>query len=76
VKVGRLAAERRSTNNGATQTLQKGNKHMSTAQNKVSPEQNQEVLRRVIEEGFNKGNYDALDALFVTLRISLPPLNP
>jgi predicted ester cyclase len=64
VKVGRLAAERRSTNNGATQTLQKGNKHMSTAQNKVSPEQNQEVLRRVIEEGFNKGNYDALDALF------------
>ena len=26
--------------------------------------QNQEVLRSVIEEGFNKGNYDALDALF------------
>jgi steroid delta-isomerase-like uncharacterized protein len=25
---------------------------------------NQEVLRRVIDEGFNKGNYDALDALF------------
>jgi predicted ester cyclase len=26
--------------------------------------QNQEVLRRVIEEGFNKGNYAALDPLF------------
>lgn len=25
---------------------------------------NQEVLRSVIEEGFNSGNYDALDALF------------
>ena len=25
---------------------------------------NQEILRRVIEEGFNKGNYDALDPLF------------
>jgi predicted ester cyclase len=25
---------------------------------------NQEVLHRVIDEGFNKGNYDALDALF------------
>lgn len=30
----------------------------------MSAEQNQEVLRRVIDEGFNKGNYDALDALF------------
>jgi predicted ester cyclase len=30
----------------------------------MSTEQNQEVLRRVIEEGFNKGNYDALDVLF------------
>ena len=30
----------------------------------VSPERNVEVLRLVIEEGFNKGNYDALDALF------------
>jgi predicted ester cyclase len=30
----------------------------------MSAEQNQEVLRRVIEEGFNKGNYDALDPLF------------
>jgi steroid delta-isomerase-like uncharacterized protein len=30
----------------------------------MSTQQNQEVLRRVIEEGFNKGNYDALDALF------------
>ncbi len=39
---------------------------MSTGQNNVSPEQNQEVLRRVIEEGFNKGNYDALDTLFAT----------
>lgn len=29
-----------------------------------SPEHNQDVLCRVIEEGFNKGNYDALDALF------------
>jgi predicted ester cyclase len=26
--------------------------------------QNQEVLRCVIEEGFNKGNYEALDPLF------------
>jgi predicted ester cyclase len=25
---------------------------------------NQDVIRQVIEEGFNKGNYDALDALF------------
>lgn len=32
--------------------------------NNGSPEQNQEVLRRVIEEGFNKGNYAALDSLF------------
>jgi steroid delta-isomerase-like uncharacterized protein len=30
----------------------------------MSSEQNQEVLRRVIEEGFNKGNYAALDSLF------------
>ena len=30
----------------------------------MSTQQNQEVLRRVIEEGFNKGNYDALDPLF------------
>ena len=29
-----------------------------------TPEANTEVLRRVIEEGFNKGNLDALDALF------------
>ena len=32
----------------------------------MSTEQNQEVLRRVIEEGFNKGNYDALDSLFAS----------
>jgi predicted ester cyclase len=30
----------------------------------MSTERNQEVLRLVIEEGFNKGNYDALDPLF------------
>lgn len=30
----------------------------------MSSEHNQEVLRRVIEEGFNRGNYPALDALF------------
>lgn len=30
----------------------------------MSIEQNREVLRQVIEEGFNKGNYNALDALF------------
>lgn len=30
----------------------------------MSANHNQEVLRSVIEEGFNKGNYDALDALF------------
>src|SRR5689334_15484777 len=30
----------------------------------MSSEDNQEVLRRVIEEGFNKGNYAALDSLF------------
>jgi predicted ester cyclase len=29
-----------------------------------SPEQHMQVLRSVIEEGFNKGNYAALDALF------------
>ena len=37
---------------------------MSTTANNGSPEHNQEVLRLVIEEGFNKGNYTALDALF------------
>ena len=30
----------------------------------MSASQNQEVLRLVIEEGFNKGNYAALDELF------------
>jgi predicted ester cyclase len=30
----------------------------------MSAEENREVLRRVIEEGFNKGNYAALDVLF------------
>lgn len=30
----------------------------------MSAEQNQAVLRRVIDEGFNNGNYDALDALY------------
>ena len=30
----------------------------------MSYEQNKAILRRVIEEGFNKGNYAALDALF------------
>ncbi len=39
---------------------------MPTEENNVSPEQNQEALRRVIEEGFNKGNYAALDPLFAT----------
>lgn len=39
---------------------------MSTEENNGSPEQNQDVLRRVIEEGFNKGNYPAPDSLFAT----------
>jgi hypothetical protein len=26
--------------------------------------ENQETIRQVIEEGFNRGNYDALDALY------------
>lgn len=30
----------------------------------MSVAHNQEVLRRLIEEGFNKGNYQALDSLF------------
>ena len=30
----------------------------------MSTEQNQGVLQSVIEEGFNKGNYEALDSLF------------
>ena len=30
----------------------------------MTPEQHTEIFRRVIEEGFNKGNLDALDALF------------
>lgn len=30
----------------------------------MTPEEHTEVFRRVIEEGFNKGNLDALDALF------------
>ena len=37
---------------------------MSTQEHNGSPEQHLEVFRRVIEEGFNKGNYAALDALF------------
>lgn len=37
---------------------------MSTEKNNGSPEQNQDVVRRVIEEGFNKGNYAALDPLY------------
>jgi len=32
----------------------------------IPSEHNQRVLRRVIEEGFNKGEYTALDALFAT----------
>ena len=39
---------------------------MPTERNNRKPEQNQDVLRRVIEEGFNKGNYAALDPLFTT----------
>jgi predicted ester cyclase len=39
---------------------------MPTERNNGSPEQNQDVLRRVIEEGFNKGNYAALDPLYTT----------
>jgi predicted ester cyclase len=39
---------------------------MSREDNNGSSEQNQDVLRRVIEEGFNKGNYAALDPLFAT----------
>lgn len=37
---------------------------MATAGNNGSPERNLAVLRLVIEEGFNRGNYAALDALF------------
>jgi predicted ester cyclase len=37
---------------------------MSAEETNGSPEQHLEVLRRVIEEGFNQGNYAALDALF------------
>ncbi|MBA2392372.1 MAG: ester cyclase [Ktedonobacteraceae bacterium] len=37
---------------------------MFKEENSGSPEHNQKVLCRVIEEGFNKGNYAALDALF------------
>ncbi|HEY7346862.1 MAG TPA: ester cyclase [Ktedonobacterales bacterium] len=39
---------------------------MPPAENNGAPEQNQDVLRRVIEEGFNKGNYAALDSLFAS----------
>ena len=46
--------------------MEKETKHMSTEVNNGSPEQSQEVLCRVIEEGFNKGNDDALDPLFAT----------
>lgn len=37
---------------------------MSNTTTITSSEHNQHVLRRVIEEGFNKGNYAALDELF------------
>ena len=37
---------------------------MSDTTTITSSERNQQVLRRVIEEGFNKGNYAALDELF------------
>ena len=30
----------------------------------MTPQENTEIFRRVVEEGFNKGNLDALDALF------------
>ena len=39
---------------------------MPTEKNNGTPEQNQDVLRLVIEEGFNKGNYAALDPLYTT----------
>jgi predicted ester cyclase len=32
----------------------------------MSQDQNKQVFRRLIEEGFNKGNLSALDALFTT----------
>jgi predicted ester cyclase len=31
----------------------------------MTPQENTEIFRRMVEEGFNKGNLDALDALFV-----------
>src|SRR3954451_15690829 len=31
----------------------------------MSSHQNQDVLQRVVEEGFNKGNYNVLDTLYV-----------
>lgn len=43
----------------------------------MSAEQNKEVFRRVIEEGFNKGNMDALDECFhpayIEHQFDLPP---
>ena len=30
----------------------------------MTPQENTEIFRRAVEEGFNKGNLDALDALF------------
>ena len=44
--------------------IKKGTKQMATEEKAGSAEQNLEVLRRVIDEGFNRGNYDALDPLF------------
>ena len=32
----------------------------------MTPEENKQVFRRVIEEGFNQGNLDSLDALFAS----------
>lgn len=31
----------------------------------MSAEQNKEIFRRVIEEGFDTGNFDALDACYL-----------
>jgi steroid delta-isomerase-like uncharacterized protein len=42
----------------------KGDKRLTTTGNEAAIERNKETFRSIIEEGFNKGNYAALDPLF------------
>lgn len=46
------------------ETTVEGDEHLTTTENGVVFDRNKEAFRGIIEEGFNKGNYAALDPLF------------